>query len=205
MNGHAYPDRPIATSHWRPLAVCLLMAALAVVAVLAVIAPTANAGKDRTLEESFTLTELGIHDSWLTRACGFEVNATVSGTFERKLVIGTGRKTAAHETSKFDGHIAWIAEESGKTYSDEIENTSRIEYPEGVDDYGLPANVTVTGTHAGVFPVGDGPPGHGKFEYEAGFLIGGPDELPFVFATSEGTWDRKSFDRATEKICAKLA
>ena len=107
MNGHAYPDRPITTTRWRPAAVCLLMAALALVAVLAVLAPTANAGKDRTLEESFTLTDLGIHDSWLTRACGFEVNATVSGTFERKLVLGTERKPAAHETSRFVGQITW--------------------------------------------------------------------------------------------------
>ena len=133
------------------------------------------------------------------------MSATVNGTFDGKLVLGTDRKPAAHETLKFNGHITWIAEESGKTYSDEIENTSKIEYPEGVDDFGLPAHVTVTGSHGGTFPVGDGPPGHGKFEYEAGFLIGGPDDLPFVFATSEGTWDGKSFERATEKICAKLS
>jgi len=205
MNGHAYPDRPIATGHWRSLAVCLLMAALAVVAVLAVIAPTANAGKDRTISQSLTLDRLQIVDSWLTNACGFEVGAYVSGTLDGKLVLGTDRKPAAHETLKFDGHITWFAEERGTTYTDEIQNTSKIEFPEGVDDFGLPAHVTVTGSHGGTFPVGDGPPGHGRFEYEAGFLIGGPDDLPFVFATGEGTWDGKSFERATGKICAKLS
>ena len=204
MNGHAYPDRPIATSHWRSVAACLLMAALAVVAVLAVIAPTANAGKDRTLKDR---SRSPPRHPRLVAHAGLRVRGRRDRQrhVRRKLVLGTDRKPAAHETSKFDGQITWIAEESGKTYTDEVENTSRIEYPEGVDDYGLPAHVTVTGSHAGTFPVGDGPPGHGKFEYEAGFLIGGPDELPFVFATGEGTWDGKSFDRATEKICAKLS
>jgi hypothetical protein len=204
MNGHAYPDRPITASQWRSLAVCVLMAALAVVAVLAVIAPTANAGKDRTIKGSYTFDDLQIGDSWLTNACGIEVGAFVSGTLDGKLVLGNERNPAAHETLKFDGEITWFAEETGKSYTDKVNNTSTIDFPEGVDDFGLPAHVTVTGSHAGVFPVGDGPPGHGKFEYDAGFLIGGPDELPFVFATSDGTWDGKSFERATEKICAEL-
>jgi hypothetical protein len=37
------------------------------------------------------------------------------------------------------------------------------------------------------------------------FLPGGLDGLPFVFATGEGTWDAKSFDRATDKVCAALS
>jgi hypothetical protein len=206
MNGHAYPDRPITKPQWRALAACLLMAALAVVAVLAVIAPTANAAQDRPLRHTFTLEQIGFADTWLTNACGFEVNVVVGGTFEEKLELGNDRNPAAHETSKFDGDITWIAEASGKTYSDEIHNTSKIDYPDGVGEYGLPAHVTVTGSHAGTFPVGGGPPGHGKFEYEAGFLLGGlPDDFPFVFATSEGTWTGKSFERATEKICSALS
>jgi len=205
MNGHAYPERPITPSHWRSLAACLLMAALAAVAVLAVIAPTANAGKDRTIMGSLTLDHLQIGDSWLTNACGFEVGAFVSGTLDGKLVLGDERKPEAHETLRFDGQITWFAEATGRSTTDEIHNTSKIEFPEGVDEFGLPAHVTVTGSHGGVFPVGDGPPGHGRFEYEAGFLIGGPDDLPFVFATGEGTWVGKSFDRATARICAKLS
>jgi hypothetical protein len=190
---------------WRSLGACLLMAALAVVAVLAVIAPTANAGKDRTVTGSYTFDRLQVGDAYLTNACGFRVDAFVSGTLDGKLVLGTDRDPAARETLKFDGVITWFSEETGKTYTDDAHSTSRIEFPEGVGDYGLPAHVTVTGSHAGLFPVGDGPPGHGRFEYDAGFLIGGPDELPFVFATGEGTWDGRSFERATEKICAKLA
>jgi hypothetical protein len=204
MNGHAYPDRPIAKGRWHSLAACLLMAALAVVAVLAVIAPTANAGKDRTIRGSYTFENLQVGDSYLSNACGFGVDAFVSGTLDGKLVLGTERNPEAHETLKFDGEITWFAESTGKSYTDEARSTSRIEFPEGVDDYGLPAHVTVTGSHGGLFPVGDGPPGHGRFEYDAGFLIGLPDELPFVFATSEGTWDGRGFERATEKICAKL-
>jgi hypothetical protein len=180
------------------------MAALAIVAVLAVIAPTANAGKDRTIRGSYTFQNLEVYDSYLTNACGFHVGAFVSGTLDGKLVLGTERHPEAHETLRFDGEIRWFAESTGKTYTDEAHNISRIDFPEGVDEYGLPAHVTVTGSHGGLFPVGDGPPGYGRFEYDAGFLTGGPDELPFVFATSEGTWDGKSFDRASEKICAKL-
>ena len=77
----------------------LVFAGLAVVAILAVMAPTANAGKDRTLKQTFTLpNDLHIDDAWLSQACGFDVSATVGGTFERKLVLGTDRNPAAHET-----------------------------------------------------------------------------------------------------------
>jgi len=69
----------------------------------------------------------------------------------------------------------------------------------------LSAHVTVTGTHPGTFPAEGGAPGHGKYEYEAGFLPGGlPDDFPFVFQIGDGTWDGNSFDRATAKICAAL-
>jgi hypothetical protein len=43
MNGHAYPDKPIAPERTQTLVACLVLVGLAVVAVLAVIAPTANA------------------------------------------------------------------------------------------------------------------------------------------------------------------
>jgi len=205
MNGHAYPDRPITKKQGTTLAGILVVALLAVVATLAAIAPAANAGKDRTIKSSYTFENLQIADSYLSNACGVAVGAFVSGTLEGKLEPGTDRNPEAHETLKFDGEITWFAEATGKTYTDQAKNTSKIDFPQGVGEYGLPAHVTVSGSHGGTFPVGDGPPGNGRFEYEAGFLLGGPDELPFVFAVGEGTWDGKSFDRATGKICAALS
>lgn len=205
MNGDAYPDRPIPEGRTRTLVGCVVLAALAVVAVLAVIAPTANAGKERIIQNSYTFDQLRIGDGYLSNACGFYVEAYVSGTLDGKLVLGTDRNPMAHETLKFEGQITWFAESTGKSYADDIRNTSKIDFPEGVGEYGLPAHVTVTGSHGGTFPVGDGPPGHGRFEYDAGFLPGALDGLPFVFAVGEGSWDAKSFDRTTDKVCAALS
>ena len=81
---------------------------------------------------------------------------------------------------------------------------SRIEYPQGVADWPAPAHVTVTGSNGGTFPVGDGPPGHGKFEYEAQIYSVDPDGFPYTFVDSDPTWTGKGFDRATDKLCAAL-
>ena len=99
MNGHAYPDRPVPKAQAGSVAACLVLAALAVVAVLAVIAPTANAGQ-------------GPHDQGLVHLDRARASPTRGSagpaasrssrsspaTFERKLVLGTGRKAAARET-----------------------------------------------------------------------------------------------------------
>jgi hypothetical protein len=206
MNGHAYPDRPVTKGQSATVVGLLALVVLAVVATLAVIAPTASAGKDRTRKHTFTLPDIQIGDPYLSQACGIDVRAIVGGTFDEKLVLGTDRNPAVRETSKFDGHITWFAMDAPeKAYSDRIENVSRIDFPEGIEGYGLSAHVTVTGTHPGTFPAEGGAPGHGKYEYEAGFLPGGlPDDFPFVFQIGDGTWDGNSFDRATAKICAAL-
>src|SRR6478609_4681327 len=112
MNGHAYPDRPVPKAQAGSVAACLVLAALAVVAVLAVIAPTANAGPDRTITGSIHFDELGLSDTWMSQACGFEVVAVFAGDIERKLVLGNGRRVAARETQTVDGTITWIARES---------------------------------------------------------------------------------------------
>jgi hypothetical protein len=183
----------------------LLLLALAVVAVAAVIAPTANAGPDRTFKHSFHLDELNIYDPYLSQSCGFEVVGLVSGDFERKVELGKGGDVAARETSKFNGRITWIHRATGQSYSDKIENTSRIEYPQGIELW-APAHVTVTGSHGGTFPVGDGPPGSGKFEYDAVIYATDEDNIfPYIFVDGEPTWTGRSFDRATEKVCAALS
>jgi hypothetical protein len=185
------------------LLACLLLAGLALVSLAAVIAPTANAGPDRTLRSSFHIDELNIYDPVLSNACGFEVVALITGDVERKLELGNGKRIAAHETKKFDGTITWIARASGKTYTDKIENRSKIEYPQGIDLF-VSAHVTVTGSHGGTFPVAGGPPGNGKFEYDAQIYAIDDEGFPYIFETSEPTWTGRSFDRATEKICARL-
>jgi hypothetical protein len=182
-----------------------VLLALGAVAVAAVLAPTANAAPDRKLEYSFHLDELNIYDPYLTNACGFEVVGLVSGDFERKLELPKGKSVAARETSKFRGNMTWINRATGRSYSDKVENTSKIEYPQGIDLW-LPAHVTVTGSHGGTFPVGDGPPGPGRFEYDA--VIYATDwetGFPYIFVDGQPTWTGKSFDRATEKVCAALA
>jgi hypothetical protein len=184
----------------------LLIAALAFVSVAAVIAPTASAGPDRTMKLSFRFDDLNIYDPVLTEACGFEVVALVSGEVERKLERGKGRgDVAARETTTFDGSITWIARESGKTYTDKIENRSKIEYPQGVDDFWLPAHVTVTGSHGGTFPVGAGSPGHGRFEYDAVIYSADPEGFPYITPVSDPIFDGRGFEKATARICAALS
>ena len=183
------------------VAACLVLAAVAVVAILAVIAPTANAGPDRTITGSIHFDELGLSDAWLSEACGFEVVAVFAGDIERKLVVGNGRKVAARETQTVDGTITWIARESGRSISDKIENRSRSS-TRGRRQLPL-AHVTVTGSHGGTFPFGE-PSRERQVRVRRPGLLGAPGELPYYFAVSEPTWDGKSFERATAKVCASL-
>ena len=184
---------------------CLLLA-IALVGIAAAIAPTANAGaKERTLTQSFSMDNLNTFDLQLTTACGIEVDALISFTQERKLVLGTDRRPAAHEMLTVDGTITWYAPETGKSYSDKLHSRSRIEYPQGVSDWPAPAHVTVTGRNGGTFPYdGYGFPGHEKFEYDAQIYSVSSEGFPYIFAVSEPDWTAKGFERATEKICAAL-
>ena len=185
---------------------CLVLV-LTIVGLTAVIAPIAAAGpKERTLTQSFSMDNLGTYDLQLTTACGTEVDAVISFTQERTLVLGTDRRPAARETMDVDGTITWSAPATGKSYSDEVHSRSRIEYPQGVADWPAPAHVTVTGRNGGTFPYeGYGFPGHGKFEYDAQIYSVDPDGFPYIFPVSEPDWTHKSFEHATEKICAALA
>jgi hypothetical protein len=205
MNGYAYPDRPMSTSQWRSVGACLALAALAVVAVMAVIAPTANAAPDRTVTDSFHLDQIDFYDAFLSNACGFEVVGLVEGDFERKMVFGKGGGIAAVETESFKGTITWIHRDTGRSTTDRADSTARIEFPQGADNWPLPAHVTVTGTHGGTFPFGGGPPGSGKFEYEAEIYSVDSNDIPYITPTSEATWTGHGFERATEKICAAIA
>ena len=170
-------------------------------------APTANAGKDRTIEgRRSRCPSSNIDDAWLSRACGFDVSASSSGTFDaqaRARHRPESRRARDVEVRRLHhldrGRVGQdVLRQDREHVEDRVpRGRRRLRASRARHRHGQP--------RGGSFPVGGGPPGHGKFEYEAGFLVGGPDELPFVFAVSEGTWDSKSFDRATEKICAKLS
>jgi hypothetical protein len=185
---------------------CLLLVALTGVAIAASISPTANAaGKDRTLTQSFSMDDLNTFDLQLTTACGTEVDALISFTQERKLVLGAEPGQAAHETLTVDGTITWYAPATGKSYSDDLHSRSRIDYPQGVADWPAPAHVTVTGQNGGTFPYdGYGYPGNGKFEYDAQIYSVDNEGFPYIFALTEPDWGANGFERATAKICAAL-
>jgi len=186
---------------------CLLLVALMIVGIAAVVAPTANAGakEDRTLTKSFSMDDLNIFDLQLTTACGTEVDGLISFTQENKLVLGTDRKVAAHETVTAKGTITWYAPATGKTYTDKLDARAHIEYPEGTADWPAPAHVTITGRNGGTLLYdGYGFPGTGKFEYEAQIYSTDWDGFPYIFAVTEPDWSAKGFERATEKICSAL-
>jgi hypothetical protein len=186
---------------------CLVLAALAIVAITAALAPTANAvpKPERTLTQSFSMDNLNIYDLQLSTACGTEIDALISFTQERKLVLGTETRLAAHETMTVDGTITWYAPATGNSYSDTLHSRSQIEYPQGVSDWPAPAHVTVTGRNGGTFPYdGYGYPGNGKFEYDAQIYSTDWDGFPYYFAVSEPDWTRNSFEHATQTICTAL-
>ena len=85
------------------------------VAVLAVTAPTANAGKERKLTASLHLDQLRIGDRFLSQACGTNVEAWVTGDVVWKLEPGTDRNPMTRVIQTFDGDVTWFVEETGKT------------------------------------------------------------------------------------------
>jgi hypothetical protein len=177
---------------------------LALVAFAAVAAPTAGANPADTIQSTLELDGMSIYDSALSSACGFVVVAELSGIEERKVVLGKGERVAAHETASFRGEITWYA--NGKSYSDKLDSRTRVEYPEGIEEIFVPAKVTVTGTNGGTFPVGFGPPGHGKFTYDAMVYATDWDTgMPYYFETSEPDWTGPGFEKATAKVCAALS
>jgi hypothetical protein len=187
----------------RPLLASLQVVVIALVAFAAVMAPTAGAEPNRVLTFSFEIENGSIYDSALSRACGTTIVAGLSGVVERKVVLGKNGNVAAHETKTFDGQITWFNQAAGTSYTDKLKSTSRIEYPEGIDLF-LPAHVTVTGRNGGTFPVAGGPPGTGKFEYDALIYATDDEGFPYIFETSDPTWTGPSFDNATARICAAL-
>jgi hypothetical protein len=202
MTAIASPAAPGPRLRIQTLLACLLVAGLGLVGLAAVLAPTANAGPGRAVEDSLQIDDLNIYDPYLTQACGFEVVGFVSGLLERKVDLGNGKRVAVSETQTFDGTITWVARASGNTYADRLHSKSRIEYPEGLDLW-LPAHVTVTGTNGGTFPGDGGPPGHGTFEYDAQiYAVDGV--FAYVFPVGDPTWNGRSFERAPEKVCAAL-
>src|SRR5215831_11624177 len=71
MNGHAYPDKPITKKQLHSATAFVVLAALTVVAILAVLAPTANAGtKRQPVVTGPQAGSLSIDSTTLTPACG---------------------------------------------------------------------------------------------------------------------------------------
>lgn len=174
---------------------------LALVALAAVAVPAATANGTRPIELSLELDNADIFDHHLTEACGTVVTAVISGVWHRKVFPGE----AAHERASFDGNITWLAEATGKTYSSALSTRERIDYPEGIG-IGMPARITSTGRHGGVFPLGSNPPpGKGTLVYDAIVIAVDDTGVPYPFAVGEPISMKGNFERETERICAALA
>ena len=204
MTRSTHPDVKSPGRRFRLAVAGIQAAVVALVAFAAVTAPTADARPSEKLRQSFVIERLDIYDSFLSNACGTTVTAVISGDQERKIVLGKNGRVAARENKTFDGQIQWYSEATGKSYSSRLKNKSEIEYPQGIELF-LPAHVTVTGSNGGTFPVDDGPPGHGKFEYDAVIYAIDDEGFPYHFVDGEPTWTGPQFDKATARICAALA
>ena len=111
----------------RALGVVLTLAAIAVA-----VAPEASAHRNQPLRSTETFT-LDIYDSYLSRACGVEVVATLEVTERRNVFLGADEAAPARELTTYDGDITWLARASGATYSDKLKSTLEIAYPQGIE------------------------------------------------------------------------
>ena len=174
----------------------------ALVAVAAMIAPTAGAGSNPPVRASLEL-ELELFDLHVSTACGADVFANVEGRLERTLYLD---KTGApdHVIETFHGRIEWFTRGTGKSYSSSLVNRQRIDFPDGFDLF-KPARITATGQHAGVFPIGGGPPGGGTLVYDAFIYAIDDDGLPYVAVEGGPVSTSGNFETTTRRICKALA
>src|ERR1043166_5780186 len=77
--------------------------------------------------QTYEVDGLSIYDGALSNACGATVTAEISGTLERRLHLGNGKRAAAREESSFRGRIAWQSEETGKTYASKLDSHTRVD------------------------------------------------------------------------------
>jgi hypothetical protein len=178
-----------------------LLAVLAVVALAAPAAATTAPPKGGGFELDL---ELEIFDLHLTTACGGEwVFANVSGTYEQRVHRNrNGEVERLVETMR--GEITWFIRDSEKSYTSELDSKTVVTFPEGVDFF-KPAHITVTGRNAGSFPIGDGPPGHGKLVYDGFIYTVDFDDVPSWTTEGDPVFAEGNFAKVTERICAALA
>jgi hypothetical protein len=180
----------------RALGVVLTLAAIAVA-----VAPEASAHRNQPLRSTETFT-LDIYDSYLSRACGVEVVATLEVTERRNVFLGADEAAPARELTTYDGDITWLARASGATYSDKLKSTLEIAYPQGIELW-KPARVTVVGRNGGTFPIGGGPAGTGILVYDA--TVYAIDQgFPYWFVDGDPVHKLGLFDLTTRRICAAL-
>ena len=177
----------------------------ALLAALAVVALAAPAGATTATPETNVLEmDLEIFDLHLTTACGGAwVFADVSFRLEQRVQRDrSGNVVQLKETVR--GDIEWFVRGTGKSYTSELDSTTIVTFPEGVDFF-APAKITVTGRNGGTFPIGGGPAGHGKLEYDGFVYSVGDEGVPYWTTEGDPVSAEGNFAKATERICAALA
>ena len=178
------------------------LAAPLLVAALALVALTAPAGATPPTTIGLDL-ELEIFDLHASSVCEADVFANVSGTFERRAHRNESGDVV-RVTETFHGQIEWFTRGSGKSYASSIDSVTTATFPEGVDFF-TPAKITVVGRNGGPFPIGGGPAGSGRLDYD-GFIYTVDDEGVPSFATEgDPIAVVGNFTSTTERICAALA
>jgi hypothetical protein len=174
---------------------------LALVAFAAVAAPTASASDRAPMRITLPL-ELQIFDLHATTVCGFEVLADVDGEFERRVYFKANGEID-YQVEAFHGRITWYTRAGDKSYTSALVNRTRIDFPEGVELF-KPVRVTVSGLHAGSFPIGGGPAGNGTLVYD-GFMYADTDEGVFWATDGDPISTSGNFETTNRRICAALA
>ena len=176
----------------RVAARCVLLA-IAIVAIVAAIAPNASRAKDGKLTQSFSMENLNTFDLQLTTACGTEVDALISFTQEGTLVLGADRPTRGPRRVTVDGTITWYAPRPGRRTPTSC-TAARASLPQGVRGLAGAYNCHRHWTQRGTFPYeGYGFPGHEKFEYDAQIYSVDNGGFPYIFAVNEPDWTGKGF------------
>jgi hypothetical protein len=172
--------------------------ALILAAIVVAEAPEASGRNNPPLRSTETFT-LNIYGSYLSSACGVEVVATLTATQRRNVYLGANEASPATEITTYEGEITWLARASGATYSDNLNSTLTIAYPQGIEIW-KPARVTVVGRNGGTFPIGGGPAGTGILVYNA-TVYASYEGFPYWFTDGDPVYQLGSFDLTTRRIC----
>ena len=174
-----------------------------VASLLAMVVFASAAAANAPIRQSFTFEDFTFTDSYLSDACGTEIQNTASGTFDIKLFVDTSDTPVAEVDTVTRGSITYANPATGASVTSVMTAMSHAVYPDGIF-VGARAPTTITGTNAASF-TGVAPPGSGRIVVDAEIVFVDPSGVPFTaFGTDDIVSASGNFARTTAELCDAL-